>query len=131
VPGSSRPLAATMALTSYRMFSCVSTTPFGGPVVPEVKMIVRGSSGLTVRQRNSQPPAAVARRFTPSHSTDCHKMIREPRIVTVSSRTMMSWIPDASIAGLHRARSAMLSTTRTDGEPAPTTSAICSDDSVG
>ena len=45
-----------------RMFACVSTTPFGREVVPDVKMISAGSSALSGRTSSSSAAASARSR---------------------------------------------------------------------
>ena len=48
-----------MPRTSAIMLACVIWTPFGGPVVPEVSISVRTSSGSTARQADSKSKPQV------------------------------------------------------------------------
>ena len=48
-----RSMQSPMALPLLTTLRCVSMTPFGNPVVPEVYCMLQTSSGLMARQRAS------------------------------------------------------------------------------
>src|SRR6266436_4162262 len=65
--------AARTPSTLLTRLPCVSITPLGGPVVPEVYMIVASDSGPRCASRRASSPARAARRLRPRCRNDRHE----------------------------------------------------------
>src|SRR5205809_3978825 len=62
--------AARTASTLLTRLPWVSITPLGGPVVPEVYMMVASDSGPRFASRRASSPASAARRLRPRWRKD-------------------------------------------------------------
>ena len=113
------------------MLRCVSRTPLGLPVVPEVYSRASGSPGLTAATRAVISPGSAANRSRPSTAKSAHVMYRSPGGHAARSRTMTVVIPGSrSRIGCQRASSAAPSSTAIRASQSAATYAICSGASV-
>ena len=86
---------ATQSVATISVRPCVMTTPFGTPVVPEVKRMSEGSSGPSAARRRSTSDreAAVAPARKSRHDTACP--VASPLATTIV-RSSGSGVPVSS-----------------------------------
>ena len=112
----SLPDVCSPAPAPYITLRCVSTTPFGSPVVPDVYRIVAGLSGATWRHRCSHSSACAARNSLPCWRNCSQERYDGPAgTASASSTTTARRVADSSIARPQRASWSAPSRNATDG----------------
>ena len=74
---------ATQSVATISVRPCVITTPFGTPVVPEVKRMSEGSSGLSAALRRSTSARAAGVAFPRKSGHDNAEPLASPLATTI------------------------------------------------